>query len=512
MEQQTLISDLANVNTTPWSSLQEDIFTEVVDGSGNIVVIARAGTGKTTTIVEAVVRYAKRFPKHRVIVCAFNKSIADELSARFLALGARNVEAKTLHSLGYACVREAWPGVSVQRDDAKIRRADVLTEQVTNGAVPNDIFRLVSKLHTLGRDMAPHAREGKELEAIALQFECEPDETWAASGFTLAWICDKAAAAMEVAATNRALAKMHGIDYADMMFLPVRNHWMQKLYNLVVVDEGQDMTVTQLELAMGVVRGRAMVVGDNRQAIYGFRGADSESLSRLKAELGAVELPLNITYRCAKAIVREAQRLVPDFRAGENNPEGQVIDLDYSKLTETAAEGDFILSRVNAPLVTIAMSLLRQGKRARVKGKDIGTGLLSIIKKLAKGSAAQSIPALIDRIQTWQDREVERWTRAQKDAKVQLVKDQAEMLLDLSTSSKSVRELQEKIEVLFTDRGLGTKDVITCSSVHKAKGLEADRVFVLRSTLYRFGVTPEEENIEYVAITRAKSTLVWVQG
>jgi superfamily I DNA/RNA helicase len=50
--------------------------------------------------------------------------------------------------------------------------------------------------------------------------------------------------------------------------------------------------------------------------------------------------------------------------------------------------------------------------------------------------------------------------------------------------------------------------MITCSSVHRAKGLEAERVFVLAKTLRTDN--DEERNISYVAITRAKSSLVYV--
>jgi superfamily I DNA/RNA helicase len=73
-----------------------------------------------------------------------------------------------------------------------------------------------------------------------------------------------------------------------------------------------------------------------------------------------------------------------------------------------------------------------------------------------------------------------------------------------------VRDIESRIYSLFTDDGLGSAGVITCSSVHKAKGLEADNVFVLEGT-FRPG-KEEENNIYYVAVTRAKNRLIFVQG
>jgi superfamily I DNA/RNA helicase len=494
----------SNVVARVWSELQEVIFTEFVDGTTHIVVRARAGTGKTTSIVEAVRRLLDKHPTRVVIVCAFNKNIADELVTRFVGY---NVIVKTLHAIGLSCVKRFWPDVKVSFGPD---RANDLAQRVCGPTAPDDIKKLVAKLCTKAREIAPHATTGAELLDIAIKFECEPDETWIQNGFGLDYVCDKAAASLEVAANEKPVRT--GIDGSDMIFLPVRNHWLHKMCDDVVVDEAQDMTKAQLEIAQGIARGRIVVVGDNKQAIYGFRGADSDSLDRLKSELNAVEHPLNITYRCAQSIVREAQRFVPDFQAGPSNAEGSVEELDFELLTRTASAGDFVLSRVNAPLVSVAMSLLRAGKRTRIAGRDIGAGLISLIKKFK----ATSVPNLIAKISKWEEREIARLaTRFNGKlehptyvARADAIHDQAEMLTSLTDNAKNVRDVEERIYALFTDDGLGAAGMITCSSVHKAKGLEADRVFILADTL-RLN-NDEERNINYVAITRAKSTLVYV--
>lgn len=485
---------MATETTRVWSTQQEAIFRWFEqDIDDNLVVIARAGTGKTTTIIEGV----NRAPEQAILLAAFNKKIADELATRITN---PHAHAKTLHAIGFGIVRRYKPTVRVLNGT---ERADMLTQAVVPTA-PDAIKTLVSKLHTKGREIAPHSKQYGDLTDLAVRFECEPDEEWEADGYDAEFVERGALAAMEYAATH-----YEAIDYSDMIFLPVRNRWISKQYDLVVVDEAQDMTVAQLEIAQGVCRGRICLVGDNKQAIYGFRGADSNSLQRLKTELNARELKLTTTYRCGTTIVDEARVYVPDFEAGPHNPAGDVAYLDRTKLVESAQLGDFILSRVNAPLVPLAMQLLRSGKRARIAGRDIGSGLRGLIRRLTKKRRIQTVEDLAAAIRSWEASEVRKWQEAERPARVEAVQDQAAMLLDLIENTESIRDVEDRIDALFTDDGLGQVGVITCSSVHKAKGLEANRVFVLRNTLLRFP-DDEETNIFYVAVTRAKQSLVYV--
>lgn len=507
-----------------YSSKQTDIINELVEGDRHLVVRARAGTGKTFTIEAAVKALLTAHPDRHVTVCAFNKAIEIELTKRFV--GFDGVRSKTLHALGLSMVLTYWPGVKFGFTTA---RQNDLTERVCGATASNPIKKLVSKLHTKGREIAPHATRLGDLTDIAYRFECEPGIEWSAcrkcgverdqhagltthqyDGFDIGYVETKALAAMALAANEKPV--LTGIDGSDMIFLPVRNGWLSKSTDDVVVDEAQDMTTAQLEIAQGIARGRVIVVGDNMQAIYGFRGADANSLDRLKAELDAVELPLNTTYRCAKAIVREAQRWVPDFEAGPDNPEGSVIYLHEKKLTATAGPGDFILSRVNAPLVSIAMQLLRSGKRTRIAGKDIGKGLVALVWKFK----ARSVPDLLSKISAWEMKEMHRLQKQFAGkmhtdtfaARLDGIRDQAEMLTNITDGARSVDEVQTRVEALFSDDGTDSASIITCSSVHKAKGLEANRVFILANTLRQD--SQEERNICYVAVTRAKSSLVYV--
>lgn len=500
----------------------------IVDARGNLVVVARAGTGKTTTILEGV----SRAPEGRILLAAFNKRIAEELQSRIQNPAC---EAKTLHAVGYASVRRYWERIGIASGNSRERD---LAQEVCGDQVPDAIKRLVGKACTKGREIVPHATEPGPLLQVMVEHELEPDEEWEDAGYGADYVEHRALEAMELAATRR---PKDGIDFADMLYLPVRNRWLVKLYDLVVIDEAQDMTVTQLEIARGVCKsltrhgdtwtgtaGRICVVGDDRQAIYGFRGADSESLSRLKAGLKAGELGLKTTYRCPRAVVAAAARIVPDFKAAPTAPEGSETTLPtidalvaaaQSKADEHGKPQDFILSRSNAPLAAVAMALIRAQKPVRIQGRDIGAGLIALVDKLAKGKAAGSIPALFERLALWQEKELARLKALDREDLADAIKDKVETIMVVAEGTTGPAELKARLSSLFSDEG--SRSSIVCSSVHKAKGLEARRVFVLRSTLHpalpKGKVrTPkqaiEEANIEYVAVTRSQDALIWVEA
>jgi superfamily I DNA/RNA helicase len=479
-----------------WSPEQNAIFRWFAKGAGNLVVTARAGTGKTTTIIEAI----EHAPETDIVLCAFNKRIAEELKSKLRNPAA---SARTLHSIGNGLVMRYWGRVKIDAD-----RGFDIAASVCGPSAPDPIIKLTAKLAAAGKNMAPLATGEAgigELVDIAWEQNLVPDAEWEEEGFTVEVVAGYALQAME-----RAAVKDGNIDFDDMVYLPVRNKWVRGKHDLVIVDECQDMNATQLLLARGICKGRMVVVGDDRQAIYGFRGADSESLTRMSKELKATTLPLCTTYRCGKAIVAEAQRLVPDYRAAEGNPKGEIVrGVSTDKLPEMADLGDFVLSRTNAPLVRTCLALLRRGKRARIEGRDMAKGLVTLVR----GFRARSIPELMTKLTAWESKQVARLKaqgRKSAESQIEAINDKADTLRELAAGLSGPAELETRLETLFSDGASGS--VIVCSSVHRAKGLEAERVFILADTLYCNGKRrdQEEANIEYVAITRAKKTLVLV--
>lgn len=508
------MSPSAPTSARKWSSQQNAIFEWFATGTGNLVVRARAGTGKTTTILEAV----GRAPESKILLAAFNKRIADELTAKITA---PNCEAKTLHAVGFAVIRRYWNGTRIENT-----RGGRLAVKVAGQDAPDAMVALVKRLAGYGKGMAPltgidetlteqRGARNQPLNAgvvalmeIAESMDCVPDEEWEDDGWTVERIATLAQRAMRAAMTRDG-----EIDFDDMIFLPLANNWMHPSFNMVVVDEAQDMNAAQILLAQRSCKGRIAVVGDDRQAIYGFRGADSGSIDRLKAELRAVEMPLTVTYRCPKSVVAIAAGIVPDYMAAPTAPEGEVVKAKVEQIAALAGAGDFVLSRKNAPLTTICLSLLRAGKRAKIEGKDIGKHLVAIVRKIK----AKSMPDFLKKLTAWESREIARAEKSAKNpdaasAKADKISDEAATLRGLCEGLSGVRELEARIVDLFADTD-GAPNAIVCSSVHRSKGLEADRVFLLVDTLYpRKRADVEEKNIHYVAVTRAKRTLVLVDG
>ncbi len=489
---------LGSMTNRIWSGQQSAIFDWFERGVGNLLVRARAGTGKTTTIVEAC---SHAPASDKVLLAAFNKRIATELTQRITA---GNVEAKTLHALGFAYVRRQWTGVKV---DAAVD-ADRARAACGGKSAPDAVVGVVKKLAGLLKNIAPLTYDVGTVMDIAEQFDCTLDDEWEEEGWDAERVARCAGRARDAAQDRDPEGR---ISFDDMVYIPIACGFARAWFTLVVIDEAQDMNAAQLLLAQRACKrgGRIVVVGDDRQAIYGFRGADADGLDRLKRELVATELGLTTTYRCGKAIVDVAAKLVPDFTAGEGNPEGVVDACAVDVLVDQAKPGDFILSRKNAPLMGLCLAFLKRGVRARIEGRDIGAALRGIVLSFK----AKSVPNFIERVQGWGAKQSKRAAKLKNEdarkAKLDEVADQVGMLVALAEGCVSVTEILARTETLFGDMAEdgGKAASVVLSSVHRAKGLEADRVFVLADTVSTR--SREEENIYYVAVTRAKAQLTW---
>lgn len=460
---------------------QEAVFSAVASQSNNLVVVARAGTGKTTTILEAVNKIGSRGGS--VLVCAFNKVIQKELESR--APGYADV--RTLHSLGYGCLRRVQ---SFEVDGDKTKK---LAKRLINidGFVPG---RQAALTRLVGLAKNTMTTGVKKLKALAFSHGLDESETPA-----------ELLAEMAESLLDLCLEDTSVIDFDDMIWLPAVLDLKPRCYDTVFVDEAQDLNACQLWMIEGTLRrgGRIIAVGDDRQAIYGWRGAGGDMLKSLQKQFQAELLPLSLTYRCPKSVVRLVKKIVPDFEALPDAPEGEIIRKGISALADEAKPGDLVLSRFNAPLMPVFLSLLEKDIPARVRGKDIGRSLASLAKK----SKVTSISDLNVWLQAYRAQEKERLLPDHEDA-FDLLNDEISCLTVLSKGQANVSALCRRIEGIFSDDSDSDGHVL-CSTVHKAKGMERPRVWILMDT-FKLGKSTEEDNIYYVAITRVQETLFTV--
>ena len=509
-------------------------------GPAHLIVEARAGTGKTTTLIEGLKRMrgietritpsdqqaaiwdAMAESKDAKTICfvAFNKSIATELQARVPA----GCEAMTMHSMGFKAVNKLGRfRVSEYRvqdllaKELGVDSRELRKEQpVLLGAVKElvGLCKVNLKSEPTPGDLSDLAENyGVELNGSRAQvFDLVP----------------------KILARCRDPFADGCIDFDDMIWLPVVLNLPLFRYDLLLVDEAQDLNRCQQELAKRC-GSRLILCGDPKQAIYGFAGADSESMGRMFNELKATAqgchvLPLTVTRRCGKAIVREANKIVKDFSAFETNPDGVVAETKYptqkvnGSMVEmpeaqtylaTVQPGDMVVCRTNAPLVRQCFKLIKRGTRATIQGRDIGKGLIALVTKMK----AETIPALVTGLGEWltKERDKENAKRNPSEAKIQALEDRHDCLMCFVETCDSIPGVIAKIEAMFTDDK--TAPGVRLSSVHKAKGLESRTVYYMKpACLGGFGGSRErqpweyeqERNLEYVAITRAIEKLVYV--
>jgi DNA helicase II / ATP-dependent DNA helicase PcrA len=456
-----------------WTPQQEAVFEDVASGAGHTVVVARAGAAKTTTLIEA----AKRLPVGtQALFLAFNKSIADELRGRLPS----SVDVHTCHSFGLRVLRQVLPHAEV--DSRKVWKAAAKYR-----GDRQKLCRAVSLAKAAGAsaDVAEIVQaRGINTGHLGLQ------------GF--------ARAAAELREQSYATCRQ-SIDFDDMVWLPHVVECSVPQYGVVFVDETQDLSPVQVDLALHAAGGggRVVAVGDDRQACYAFRGAGTDSLQHVQTRLDAKVLRLTVSFRCARAIITEAQRWVPDIEAAPGAPAGAVKAASMADMAQQAAEGDFILSRTNAPIVTLAWQLLAAGRRVSVIGRDFGAGVAALIRSQKAGTPSE----LLAKLGAWAAREAARGDEPEG------LSDKLACAQALTRGAASIAEVLQRVSALFD----GPSNGIRLSTTHRAKGLEADKVWVLSKSFLpskrlssRYSEMVQEQNLQYIAATRARAELIYV--
>jgi DNA helicase-2/ATP-dependent DNA helicase PcrA len=480
------------------SPFQQAIYDAIVNPQGNLIINAVAGSGKTTTLVGA----AERVPSTaRCVFLAFNKSIATELGQRL----PQHFQARTFHSLCYSPVTRALGVKQVNADKLRDIIREKLDEDVAKMYGP-----FIRRLVGLARNAGIVCLIPDELEvweALVEQHDLSVDSENAS-------IEEGINFAREVLKLSN---QRDECDFDDLLYFAVLKQIALPKFDWVFVDEAQDTNAIQRELLRKIMKPstRLVAVGDPAQAIYGFRGADSNSMNLIAEEFRCAELPLSVTYRCATSIVEYAQDFVPEIQAREGAPAGSVNALETEWRLQQLHADDLVVCRTTAPLIDLGWKLMRARIPLRILGRDIGDGLIALVKKCDKRGG--NVDAMVERLEAWRDREMKKAQAKGQESKAEAIEDKANAILllaaDLPERNRSVAEIVRIIGSLFEGDG----NRVTLSTVHKAKGLEANVVWWLGRSLCpsrwarQEWQQQQERNIMYVAITRAKAVLNMIE-
>lgn len=490
------------------SKYQQDIFDFIQHGNGNSVINALAGSGKTSTIVNAV----KLIPSTcNALFIAFNKEIVKELEKKLA--GVKNVQVKTLHSLGLLMIRRNL-GTNIEIDEYKYRTFIKKNIKQLSSA---DFDKMTTKLMQQYTD---NVIQLCDLGRYNLA-QCEKDLLQVSARHDIPIIDDECNAVLNVMKWGR--ENTTSIDFTDMVWLPyeLTLNPIGLQYDYIFIDECQDLNAAQRELFLRCFRRgtRFIAVGDKKQAIYSFAGADAESFAKLQNLPNTTTLPLPISYRCPKKVVNLANQFVDTMECREGAPDGEIV---HNVSIKDIHDGDMVLCRTKMPLIKLYMRCLRMGVKSYVRGQDIGLNLLRMVDKTEQIVLNVSLQKdgvfarLYDDLFEERNRLMIKRGMDLEDATLsnQIMNkyDSIKALEILAEGLTSARDLHDRIENVFAE----SADGVCLSTIHKAKGLEANNVYILCKTLMPSRLATQdwekeqEQNLMYVAYTRAKYKLGFV--
>lgn len=326
---------------TPVRELDAGQLRAVEAHDGVVQVIAPAGSGKTTVLIERVRELLRRgTPAKRILCVTFNAAAARELRDRLAAGGVSGVEARTFHSVGRGLLKQERllvgeprsPSFAQWRRLAAIARREAGEDGVWIDA--QDARALISEL-----------KLGRLLTAVEWR-SCAPADP---ESQTLAAL---------YALYERENARERCHDFDDQVFLAVRAlradpalraRW-QGRFDRVLVDEYQDIEPAQelLVQILAAASGSLFVVGDPDQVLYGWRRASAARIVALDQVFPGLErCALETNYRCPPSVVKHSAMLIAhnqirfpqQIRAAPGRSDGDdAIDLRITDTPAAAAE------------------------------------------------------------------------------------------------------------------------------------------------------------------------------
>lgn len=492
-----------------FSEEQENIFDYAVNGVKNMIVQAVAGAGKTTTLVHCATLLD---PNKKILLLAHNKSTRDTLKDK---VGDRkNIKVFTLHGLAYRMFTEHF-GFEPEIDDDKYKKhvnhhlSEYVDEDFASLKIPmkmaykRNVFDLLNKAR---HNLKQSSREIKRM---------------AVSKYGMAFVSNECDAVQSILKWGR--ENLDVVDFQDLLWLPNELGYFTKRYlaDIIMLDEAQDASVAQQDIISRCMKRntRLFAFGDRDQTINSWCGSDTEAFEHLKESdlfrRGADEFPLTTNYRCGRSIIAYARQFTSnDIKPYEGAPEGSVRT---NVRVFEAVPGDMVLCRNIAPLMDFYRRKVSEGVEVYFRGEELGKNLIDAVE-CAKG---ETIPDIIYSLKT---RLVSTWdnvtdvfgTTDRESVTDPFVVSLYDVIKTLEALPENVRtrvDLERFAHDMFSDEG---KSGIQLSTIHRAKGLESDRVFVICPSLIPSKLAvmewevEEERHLAYVMCTRPKLELNFV--
>ena len=490
---------------------QRAFLTVLTTTTANLALVARAGCGKTSTILLAVDAATQQNPRAEILVCAYNKAIADEVSQKLKERGHtdwRTVQASTAHALGFGLLKFVF---KPQVDDKKVANLIAAQNEEVFSQYGSQIAQLVRYAKQAAFGFFAGIGDASAWYHLADHFDI--------NGFDDTSSMDEVIQAAQTI-YKLSLNQTDVVDFDDMIIFPlIKNLRVKFTKDLIFVDEYQDISPARAALIRKFLgtKGRIVLVGDDRQAIYGFSGADAQALPNGIAHHNCTVLPLSVTWRCPQAVVRLAQTLVPDIEAAPEAPEGEVNHIAGfdDETIASITKQDSILCRNTAPLIKLAYKLIRAGKPCKVEGRAIGDGLVALVRRWK----VTTIAAFLTRLDAYQDREVGKALAKGNDTKVEEVEDRCQTLREIANAvqlqgKQQVADMVMFIQTLFAD---GAENVTVLATYHRSKGREWPHVYLYEhrtrcpsKAARQEWQKQQEANLAYVAFSRAMEKLTFV--
>lgn len=558
---------------------QQKVFEWVEQSEGNLFLEANAGTGKSSTLRMVAARLDrmpqwKREPK---VYLAFGKGNVKDNAERLKKEGS-SVECRTIHSLGRGAVWKALKdmGKTMQEKANGKKYTQIAQEYWSYQSINEKVYKrgeLKSQLKKLvdfarltlmripwqdeprytvhiktdpyrveveypeRRSEGPLTEE-EILRRLVRHYNLDIDANdpylWELMWHGVRWCIEKGA---------QQLLQEGKYDHTDTIFLPVYFDWTPKKYKFLMIDEAQDLNACQLELVrMAQKQGaRYLFCGDKRQSIMGFAGADTESVDNIIRIFHCAVLPLSVCFRCPTSHLDLARQLVPTIENAPHAREGLVKvihDDQFIEVIRRAKEQSerelYIVGRMTTPLVGRCLNLIHAGIKAIMIGRNIGSSIIDLIKKLTEMSHFhfEQLSEHIEEYRSEQLRILD--TIEDNETLISDLQDKADTALTLlhGYQEEAITRKQEPhfdgflryINNFFSEtedeegNTIKRADSIHLCTAHRAKGLEAEVVFIdgpenFPHPASKRGWQREQEyNLLYVALTRAKEELYFIDG